>query len=667
MRRLIALRKQFKAFSRGAIEFLNPENSHILAFFRVFNEERILVVANLSRFVQYVELDLSKFKGMTPVELFGRTSFPKIGDLPYLLTLGPHNFFWFSLESPRQTTVEANLPAYQPPHIEGPASFEAMLRREGSREVIERALPDYLPHCRWFRAKARSIKGASLTEALPVTEGASAPHLALLNVEYSNGEPERYLLPLAFASGDRSRDVQSRWPDRVIAEVNGSSGNGSEPGVIYDASIDPQFATALLDMMTHHRRHHGARGELLAYSTRALSELRGDAALEPRALKAEQSNTSIAYGDRFILKLFRRVDAGLNPDLEVTRFLTSHAPFSHVPPLAGWLEYRSGRGEPDDVALLQGFVPNEGDAWQFSTKELSHYLETAVTKSGPPQMPSSNAFDLLLQEQPDPMATQMIGVYLDAARLLGQRVAELHLALASSEDDPNFAPEPYSPFYRRSSYQSMRNLLTQALRLLAHRRAYIPKESVDLAQAITSRQGEIVSRFDAFLACHSAIVRMRCHGDLHLGQVLYTGKDFVVIDFEGEPARALSERRRKRSALHDVAGMLRSFHYAALTATTHQLEARTLGEVNFQAIEPWANFWQTWSSWAFLRGYLQTAGKAPFVPQDAVELRTMLEAFTMEKAVYELGYELNNRPEWLFVPLRGIASMLGPAREAKSA
>ena len=658
MRRLIALRKQFKAFSRGAIEFLNPENSHILAFFRTFEEEHILVVANLSRFVQYVELDLSRFKGMNPVELFGRSSFPKIGDLPYLLTLGPHNFFWFSLETPRQDAVSI-LPPYEPPHIEAATSFDTMLRN-GAREALERTLPEYLPHCRWFRAKARTIKSTSLTEALPVGEGEGNAHLVLLNVEYSNGDPERYLLPVALASGDRSREVQSRWPDRVIAQVDGSSGNGAEAGVIYDAAVDPQFATALLEMITHRRRHHGARGELLAHSTRALSELRGDAALEPRAIKAEQSNTSIAYGDRFILKLFRRVDSGLNPDLEVTRFLSAHAPFSHVPPLAGWLEYRAGRGEPDDVALLQGFVPNEGDAWQFSARELSHYLETAATKSAPLQSLPTNALDLLSREEPDPMAVEMMGVYLDAARLLGQRVAELHLALASSEDDPDFAPEPYSPFYRRSSYQSMRNLLTQAMRLLGNRRAYIPKDVMELAQATMNRQREIVSRFDAFLTCRSSIVRMRCHGDLHLGQVLYTGKDFVVIDFEGEPARALSERRRKRSALHDVAGMLRSFHYAALTATVQQLEAGTLGEVNFETIEPWVNFWQAWASWSFLRGYLQTAGKAPFVPQDSAELRTMLGAFTMEKAVYELGYELNNRPEWLFVPLRGIASLLGP-------
>jgi maltose alpha-D-glucosyltransferase/alpha-amylase len=658
MRRLIALRKQFKAFGRGSIEFLNPENSHILAFLRSYQEERILVVANLSRFVQYVELDMSKFKDMTPVELFGRTSFPKIGELPYLLTLGPHTFFWFSLESLKHAPEERA--DYQPPRVEAGASFDAMLRR-GARETIARAMPDYLPHCRWFRAKTRSIKAVTVIETFPMSEAPHAPNLGVLNVDYFNGDPERYLLPLAIAAGDRARDVKSRAPERVIAEVTGAGSNGDQAGVVYDASIDPEFGTALLDMITHHRHHHGVTGELLAHSTHALSELRGDAALEPRALKVEQSNTSIAYGDRLILKLFRRLESGLNPDLEITRFLTSHGLFSHVPPLAGWLEYRFGRGEPEAVGVLQGFVPNKGDAWQFSLDELAHYLETAATKPALAQMPATNALDLLAREEADPLAVELLGAYLDAARLLGHRVGELHLALASNQSEPEFAPEPFSAFFQRSTYQSMRNLLTQAIRAVNRRSAFIPKELARQTQIVINREAEIVSRFDAFLRCRTSVVRMRCHGDLHLGQVLYTGKDFVIIDFEGEPARELSERRRKRSALQDVAGVLRSFDYAAMSATIQQLNAGSLGEVNLQTAEPWAKFWQAWASWAFLRGYLETTAKAPFVPQNPAELKTMLEAFTMEKAIYELNYELNNRPEWLVIPLSGIASILGPA------
>src|SRR5262249_54477713 len=227
MRRLIALRKQFKAFGRGSIEFLNPENSHILAFFRNYQEERILVVANLSRFVQYVELDLSKFKDMTPVELFGRASFPKIGELPYLLTLGPHTFFWFSLESPKRAPEERS--DYQPPQVEADASFDAMLRR-GAREIIARAMPDYLPHCRWFRAKARSIKSVTVMETLPMSEALQAPHLAVLNVDYTNGDPERYLLPLAIAAGETARGGGARGPGGGVGGDDGRRRHRRQPG-----------------------------------------------------------------------------------------------------------------------------------------------------------------------------------------------------------------------------------------------------------------------------------------------------------------------------------------------------------------------------------------------------------------------------------------------------
>jgi maltose alpha-D-glucosyltransferase/alpha-amylase len=249
--------------------------------------------------------------------------------------------------------------------------------------------------------------------------------------------------------------------------------------------------------------------------------------------------------------------------------------------------------------------------------------------------------------------------YLASAGLLGRRVAELHLALVSTSDDPDFAPEPFTTLYRRSAYQSMRNLLTELMRTIEGRNFTAPGELREQMLALAAHQGEIVAPFDAFLACRVSVMRMRCHGDLHLGQVLNTGKDFVIIDFEGEPARPLSERRHKRAALRDVAGMLRSFHYAAFTAMMEELKGGALGKVEFARLEPWANFWQAWSSWSFLSGYLDAAGTAPFVPKTTEELRILLDAFVMEKAIYELGYELNNRPDWAVVPMRAISQSIG--------
>ena len=376
-------------------------------------------------------------------------------------------------------------------------------------------------------------------------------------------------------------------------------------------------------------------------------------------LKGEQSNSSAVYGDRFIVKLFRRIEAGVNPDLEIGRFLTSHERFSHVPPLAGWIDYRAGNGERKNLAMLQGFVPNEGDAWQFTLGELDRFLENAATRSDPAPSTEKTLIELLELPQPDLLAVELVGHYLDAARLMGRRLAELHLALASTADDPDFAPESYSTLHQRSTFQSMQNLLARVMRTLNSRAAAIPVKLRDQVQLVASHQNLIAARFDSFLRCRLSVTRMRIHGDLHLGQMLYTGKDFAIIDFEGEPARPLSERRRKRSALRDVAGMLRSFHYAALTSTIAQLRTGALGKFDFAGMRPWTDFWRTWSSWSFLRGYLEAAGPAPFVPKGRDELRILLDTYVMEKAVYELGYELNNRPDWLLIPLLSIGQLLG--------
>jgi maltose alpha-D-glucosyltransferase/alpha-amylase len=659
MRRLVALRKQHKAFGRGSMEFLSPDNSHVLAFVRAYEGEQILVVANLSRFVQYVELDLAEFKGMTPIELFGRTPFPPIGDLPYLLTLGPHGFFWFAIEQPKLAST-TELPSYELPRIQMNGSFDGILRGEARRQ-LERLMPRYLPHCRWFRSKSRSINNVTIADTMPMSEAPNGPHLALLNVEYSNSEPETYLLPLAIATGDRARDVRSRWPDQIIAEVNTIASDGDGAGVLYDAVVDSEFLTTLFEIVARRRRHRGAVGELLPGATQAFHQLRGDpeSHLEPRVLKAEQSNTSVVYGDRFIIKLFRRIEAGLNPDLEVGRFLTSRALFSHVPPLAGWIDYRAGNAEKRNLAVLQGFVPNEGDAWQFTLGELHRYLENAATRSEPAPSTQKTLIELLALNEPDPLAAELLGHYLGSARLMGKRLAELHLALTSTTDDPDFAPEPYSTLYQRSTFQSMQNLLARVMRALGSRASLVPKDLREQAQLIASHQREIGARFDDFRRCPLSLVRMRIHGDLHLGQILYTGKDFAIIDFEGEPARPLSERRLKRAALRDVAGMLRSFHYAALTSTMEQLKIGALGKFDFAGMEPWTNFWRTWSSWSFLKGYLEAGGHASFIPKDDNELRILLDAFVMEKAIYELGYELNNRPEWLLIPLLSIGQLLG--------
>ncbi len=659
MKRLIALRKRYAAFGRGSLELLYPENRKVLAFLRTLGEQRILVVANLSRFSQYVELDLSEYRGMVPVELFGQTEFPTIGELTYLLTLGPHAFYWFSLEPQSDGQAEPWSSESSLPSLTVHGSWEALLARK-ARGALEDRLPAYLRARRWFRGKARKIRSTRIVESTEVPGGgpaidgaATGAYLTLVQVEYSEGDAETYLLPLA------ARPLEG-WsfeepPHPAIAVLRTADGDR----LLFDAVYEPAFCRKLLEAIARRRQLGGPSGKVLASRTpvlrRALEGLSGELP-QPSIAQAEQTNTSIVFGDRVILKLFRRVEEGTNPDLEVGRFLAERHSFSRVAPLAGALEYRSGRREPATLAILHGFVQNEGDAWAFTVDAVGRFLEVALARPPedlPPLVDGVPLLDLSGQEPPTVLG-EMIGSYLETSRVLGERTAELHLALAGARDDPAFAPEAFSTLYQRALYQSFR-AQTATVWQLARRRV---QAHPDL-ESIVGLEPEIQRRFRRLLEHKISAERIRCHGDFHLGQVLYTGRDFVVIDFEGEPAHPLSERRIKRSPLRDVAGMLRSFHYAAYAGLFGMGGARPEEPA---ALEPWIRLWYLWVSAAFLRSYLEAADGASFLPSAREDLGLLLDVFLLEKAVYEIGYELNNRPEWLGIPVRGVLELLGPSR-----
>ena len=659
MKRLIAIRSRVQAFGRGRLEFLNPENPKVLAFLRRYGDEQILVIANLSRFVQYVELDLSAFRGMIPRELFGRTAFPTIGALPYLLTLGPHAFYWFALEPAR---AEGSPPAEAAlTTLDLPGGWRTVFEPAASL-ALERVLPEYLKACRWFAGKARTIRSVKLSEVIPVTERASQ---ILLTVDYLEGEPDTYALAVAFADGERAEAVRREWPKAVIAAFRG----GGAAGVLYDALYDPNFARVLMDAIARRRRFKGRSGRLLAVPTRVFRKLHGPhqaVTLDPSLLGAEQSNTSVLYGDRLILKVFRRLEEGVNPDLEIGRFLTERTSFTHVPPLAGFLEYQRGRqDEPVTIGLLQGYVSNAGDAWRYTLEALEEYFErTWAYHEAAPKVPSGPRSVLArLGEEVTPSAADTIGAYLETAKLLGARTAELHVALASDADDPGFIPEPFSPHWQRSLYQSLRSHTSHVFQLLRKRLSCLEPEARRDAEHLLKRESEVLSRYEFLLKRKIAATRIRCHGDYHLGQGLCTGKDVVLIDFEGEPDRTLNERRLKLSPLRDVAGMLRSFHYAASTALLSHADERGRPATALQSgephsLEPWARYWYEWVSAAFLKTYLETAQSAAFLPKTREELAILLDAYLLEKAVYELGYELNHRPAWVWIPLHGIRDLL---------
>ncbi len=661
-KRLIALRKQHPAFSRGDITFLSPDNNKILAFLRQTEQENVLVVVNLSRYVQHVELDLSSFRGMVPVEMFGRTRFPSIGELPYRLTIAPHCFYWFTIEGGTRTLLPAAaedpIPAL--PKLFARGSWEALLAPRG-RKQLERALASFLTTCRWFGEKGASLSALQIAESIRIPTDYSRFFVLILKASYRDTEPHSYLLPIAHVEMAQADRVMTSFASATIARVEVETDEGTEEGFLYDGMVDDAVATALFRAIAGKRRLKGESGELRPLRRPALQQLWNQGEPVPpcrRFGNVEQSNTSVVFGDRLILKLFRRLEEGPNPDLELGRFLTERTDFTNISPVAGALGYASGRKEPATVALLQKYVPNEGDAWAFTRDYLRLYFEAVSARTAGNGEACSERAPLRLTEalQADPpaSATERFGHYLQAARLLGQRTAELHVALASNRKDPVFRPEAYTAQVKRSVYESLRSRASKYFQLLKKQQPRLPEDARAMAKEALVVEPRVFQAFKTVLYRRLTGLRIRTHGDYHLGQVLHTGNDFVIIDFEGEPALPLYERRYKRSPLRDVAGMIRSFHYAA-----HSLlfqEATRPEDV--PALEPWAEFWFSWTATEYLKAYLAAAAPGRFLPADLEETQTLLDAFLLEKALYEIAYEINNRPTWVTIPIRGILNLL---------
>ncbi len=659
-KRVLALRQRWKVFGLGSLEFLHPENRKVLAFVRRYENQAVLVVANLSRFPQPVELDLGRFQGHVPVELFGRTDFPAIGAAPYPLTINPHGAFWFSLE-PAAARDRSQLAAGICKHLRAERHWEEFVVGQG-RGNLESCLPAYLQQRRWFADKGE-IKSARIREQVPLPLDSDKVFLAFLLVDYAQSEPEEYLLPLAFASSDEAARIEREAPHFVLARAR-IEATGTD-GILHDASAGKHFGRMLFDLMARRRTLRGSRDSLSGFSTPALRAIANHGVPDPAASKTDQRNTLLTFGDKLILKLFRRIEAGVHPGLEAAQFLAEKQ-FPHVPPLAGAVEFQREEGERSCLGILTGYIHNATTGWQFTLDALQRYFDRVRTLPTEARDDGSTVLSLVeMSEQGIPdAAVEIIGSYFEAARLLGQRTGELHLALASDGDNPNFAPEPFTPFYQRSLYQSLRNHLAQHFRVLKRELKRIPESARPLAEKVLGMQDTILARYRAVHQAPIKAQRIRAHGNYHLGHLLHTGKDFIIIDFEGEPAWTLSERRIKRSPLRDVAAMIRSFHYVINAALRHQLEAGSLREEQFRALKPWGLFWERRVCADFLRAYRAATASSGLLPKTKQEVAILLEAFVLDQAIIEMSRELQRHSEMIRVPLQGILQIIGPTDKA---
>lgn len=679
MKRLIATRKRFEALGKGDFQLLHPENRKVIAYTRSYGDEQVLIVANLSRFVQSVELDLSSFEGRVPVEIFGRSQFPPITQSTYFLSLGAYAFYWFTLK-PQINAVPihpyADIPTIligrsaQVPHLQA----GGLLGRTDLKTQLEAHLPDYLLRYRWFEGRNRTVQTAQITEAIALPYKDRIAYLLWLQVEFTQGNPQTYLLHLGYADGATADHVLNDMPQAIVARLQ--TIDTTEPAILFDEVVyadstyaDPIFFRSLVEAIAHNQRFKGYAGELVTIATELFESLSGGSvSIEPTPLKGEHHNTSVIFCDgtptttapRLILKLFRNAAEGVNPDLEVRRFLDEQQQFANITSIAGWLEYRRPTGTSTTIGILQEYIPDVRNTWDYTLDSLRDYLEhVTVQQSHLTDVPVSTTPLLERQAMEIPvLARNAIAAYLSNVQLLGQRTAELHIALAANSEQANFAPEPFTTLYQRSLYQYARNLVGQVFLQLKQQFKLLPIAAQPLAQAVLAHQDHYLERFKHILEQKIATLRTRYHGDYHLGQVLYTGKDFYIIDFEGESARTVSERRMKRSPLRDVASMLQSFHYAAHYALKNEVESGIVHTEQISRMQQWAEFWEQWVGAAFLNAYLTVACQDSFLPVSQQELNVLFDHYLLEKAIADLGYALSQDSENIEISLQRVVQLM---------
>jgi maltose alpha-D-glucosyltransferase/alpha-amylase len=528
-----------------------------------------------------------------------------------------------------------------------------------ARALLESALAAYLVRRPWYAGGARSLRALEISHASPLDAGRDQAYVMTVEAHYQDGLRESYWLPVALVTGKAMESMQARAPEAVIAAVREERRGKPRIGLLIDALSSDGFCAALFDLV---RKGRGLRGRparrlkgsrLEWFCSEASRE-----ALPCRLVAESDTHTSIACGDGLRLSVLRRIEPGVHPEVEIGRLLSEVPRFSHSPRLAGWLEYLAGDGLAT-VAVLREAMPGSRDAFGFAREEVARYFDRALAR-GDGEVDAEWVPPVkLLDDRPPALAAELIGGFLGCAELLGRRIAELHRVLADASVEPAFAPEPYDALHQHSVYQSLRNLALRAIRGVTRRSASLSAPLQALAQRFAQSEAALLAKLEGFAEGAVRVVRMRHHGDFHLGRVLHTGRDFALVEFGGEPSRTLAERRRKRCALRDVAAMLRSFHYACASARLEHGEVGSAPGSDPALLERWSGLWQRWASWAFLRAYLDTCGSAAFVPSDRGELERLLDVFLLERALLEVVHELEQRPAWLGIPLQGIAQILG--------
>ena len=650
-KRLIAARRARRAFGRGTLQFLYPSNRKVIAYLRCYQDETILCVANLSRSPQAVELDLSEHRGRQPVELLGRSAFPMIGELPYLLTLQGHSFFWFDLMPTTQEAANMQIPPPEFLTLVMPQGWPDLFRPHNLRQLESDIIPAFLPRQRWFGAKDRRIASAIVRAegeiARPVQdETPSESYLAsVIEINLRGGVRQRYFLPLAVIWSPAETDLRLGLVPVTLAELR----QFRREGAVVDALSQDGFALALMEAIGRGAHLPLDKGQIRCTQTASYDAAAVPERLAPRRSGVEQSNSSVFFDEYGMLKLYRQLGTGPHPEIEMSRFLVERAGFANTPPPLATIELAlDADGEPQVMALgvLFGFVRNQGDGWTQALNYLTRYLDDSLISSGER---STESVD------PDHF-------FVALARQIGIRTGEMHRALTDhAGDDPDFMPEPITPDDVVQWRHALEAAASAMLAGLEREQARLPERVGDLAAQLLALQDRLFADIRTLLPDQIAAQKTRLHGDYHLGQTIVAQNDFFIVDFEGEPSRPLAERRVKNSPLRDVAGMIRSFDYAAVVAVRRLAETRAAAEPRMAEL---AESWRQRAVDGFRAAYRKTMRGCASYPASKKQARDLTAFFILEKIVYEISYELANRPAWVDIPLQGILRFLNRTRVA---
>ena len=660
MKRVIAMRANFRSFGRGSFETVRSDNPKVLAFVRRHGDELVLVVANLSRFSQAASLDLSRYAGHTPVEVFSGNEFPRIGAKPYPLTPGFHDYFWFQLKPEERgpdLPGEQTLPELK---FEG-TDWDALLDG-GESARLGPALEAYARRCRCFTRSASVPRTIRLAEHFHLPSGA---RLAVLEARHSQGWTEHYLLPLRFVTGEAAEKAAKKWPNASVASLEFPDAKG----LVMDAALDPLFHSDLLSLFIGRKKIRSGQGEL---SARVLPQLRKALETTPlpgesRVLKADANGITIVYGTHFLLRFGRRLEEGVSPDLELGLRLAGEQKNPGVPAIYGGLNLNRGGRFHGTLGVLRAFVPNQGDAWTLMLGEVSKYYE--AVKASPPAASLPPLPQELTPVEVTAIPPELIklagAMPFEAAAMLGRRLGEVHAALAAGPHAPEFTPEPYSRLYQRSIYQSVSGTTKKSFLALGRQLKDAQPGEHEALKDLPEAQQRLLKLVQRLTEKKFAALKMRIHGNCSLTQALFTGKDFVIKDFEGDLDKPGGERRLKRSPLRDAASMLLSFYYAAHAPF---LLPGGIALKDLPALTPWLQAWFHYSGASFLRGYFGALRGPQLLPQPEEDALTLVKIFAAEKAALALTAELQGRPGWALVPakfLRGLAEAPRPPQEAK--